>query len=375
MIKHYAVRTAHPTIFGTRNVSITGRVRRAHHPRPVLHDAPTVRRVRHAHHLPNQHGFTLIELLVATTLAALLIAGLGGVVGQVAMTRDAVQDKNELTRQARFAMDQIVRIVSHSRRLLLPLADNPATDWREHVREETVPASPPEGSSTKATAVLAVALPFYFDLDGDGFPDADDDRDGLIDEDLPNDNHHDFFPGIMLIDDDGDGSVDEGGSWAEDDEDGAENEDPVNGIDDDNDGSVDEDAPSDMNGDGCPGICGVDDDNDSAIDDGSNDDDDEDAGSFDDPYDPVVFYLNSGALMQRTPVPWNEDGISAPDGPVDGRDFIVSALADNVSRFRVERVEGVAGDEQLVDITLELTSPETGERVSLQTQVRVGGAL
>jgi hypothetical protein len=291
------------------------------------------------------------------------------------MTRDAVQDKNELTRQARFAMDQIMRIVSHSRRLLLPLADNPATDWREHVREETVPASPPEGSSTKATAVLAVALPLYFDLDDDGFPDADDDRDGLIDEDLANDNQHDFLPGIMLIDDDGDGSVDEGGNWADDDEDGAENEDPVNGIDDDNDGSIDEDSASDVNGDGCPGICGVDDDNDSAIDDGSNDDDDEDAGSFDDPYDPFVFYLNGSTLMQRTPVPWNEDGISAPDGPVDGRDFITSDIADNVTRFRVERVAGLAGSQQLVDITLELTSPASGEMVSLQTQVRVGGAL
>ena len=322
-----------------------------------------------------QHGFTLVELLVATTLAALLIVGLGGVVGQVATTRDAVQDRNELTRDARFAMDQMVRIVGHSRRLLLPLTDNPATSWREHVREQTVPASPPEGTSTLATAVLAVTLPEYFDLDDDGFPDADDDRDGRIDEDLPNDSHHDFFPGIMLIDDDGDGNVDEGAGWAEDDEDGAENEDPVNGIDDDNDGSIDEDAASDNNGDGCPGVCGVDDDNDSAIDEGANDDDDEDTGSFDDPYDPVVFHLIGDSLVQRTPVPWNEDGISIPDGPVDGRDFIVSTIAENVSRFRVERIAGVAGNRELVDITLELTSPATGEVVSLQTQVRLGGAL
>lgn len=322
-----------------------------------------------------QCGFTLVELLVATTLAALLIVGLGGVVGQVTITRDAVQDSNELTREARFAMDQMVRIVSHSRRLLLPLADNPATSWREHVREQTIPASSPDPGSTLATAVLAVTLPEYFDLDDDGFPDADDDGDGRIDEDLPNDNHHDFFPGIMMIDDDGDGTVDEGIGWAEDDEDGAENEDPVNGIDDDNDGSVDEDPASDNNGDGCPGICGVDDDNDGSIDEGASDDDDEDVGTFDDPYDPVVFYLVGSDLVQRTPVPWNEDGISAPDGPVDGRDFVVSTIAESVSRFRVERVAGVANGHQLVDITLELTSPITGKFVTLQTQVRVGGAL
>ena len=79
--------------------------------------------------------------------------------------------------------------------------------------------------------------------------------------------------------------------------------------------------------------------------------------------------------MQRMPVPWDTDGISVPDGPVDGRDFIASAIAENVTRFRVERVPGTLGGVQLVDLTLELTSPETGEMVSLQTRVRVGGAL
>ena len=340
-------------------------VRRAHQNTPILGHS----------HPEHQHGFTLIELLVAVSFAILLIGGLTSIMAQIGTTRDFTHDRNALTRQARFAMDQMVRIVSHSRRLLLPLKDNPATDWSEHVREQTIPASPPEGSSTLATAVLAVTLPLYFDLDADGIPDADDDGDGLVDEDLPNDNHHDFFPGIMLIDDDGDGIVDDGSGWAEDDEDGAENEDPLNGIDDDGDGSIDEDTPSDMNGDGCPGICGVDEDGDSTIDDGPNDDDDEDSGSFDDPYDPVVFYLSGSSLVQRTPVPWNQDGISAPDGPVDGRDFIVSTIADDITRFRVERVAGVTGSQELVDITLELTSPDTGETVSLQTQVRLGGAL
>ena len=325
--------------------------------------------------VPNQAGFTLVELLAATAFAALLIVGLAGVVGQVAATREAVQDRNDLTRQARFAMDQMVRIVSHSPRLLLPLMDNPATDWPENEREQTIPASAPQGSSTFATAVLAVTVPDYFDLDSDGTADTDDDGDGQVDEDLPNDIHHDFFPGIMLIDDDGDGTVDEGGGWADDDEDGVLNEDPINGIDDDNDGSVDEDPASDNNNDGCPGICGVDDDSDSTIDDGSNNDDDEDGGSFEDPYDPVVFYLNGSSLVQRTPVPWNADGISSPDGPVDGRDFIVSTIADNVSRFRVKRVAGVTGNRELVDLTLDLTSPVSGAVVSLRTQVRLGGAL
>jgi len=324
---------------------------------------------------PFSRGFSLIELLLAVAIGAIVIAGMSGVVGQSLQSYDQVAAQNALTRDAQFAMQRIVRMVSHSRRLLLPLADNPNTNWPEHVREETVPASPPIGASTLATAVLAVTLPAYVDLDFDGFPDADDDRDGLIDEDLPNDSHHDFQPGIMLIDDDGDGTVDDGTGWAEDDEDGAENEDPLDGLDNDGDGSVDEDPPSDNNGDGCPGICGVDDDNDGQVDEGANDDDDEDGGSFDDPYDPVVFYLNSSTLMERMPVPWDEDGISVPDGPVDGRDFVEHKIASGVTRFRVERVLQVLGQPQLVDITLELTSPATGETVSLRTQVRVGGAL
>ena len=316
-------------------------------------------------------------MMIALVLSAILFAGLGSVVGQAIDTRDVVHETNELTRQARFAMEQMVRTVSHSRLLLLPMNDKPASNWREHIREQTVPPTTPTDDSTQYTAVLAVTLPAYVDLDGDGYPDADDDKDGRIDEDLPNDIHHDFAPGIIFIDDDGDGSIDEVplSNWDDDETLALVNEDPIDGIDNDADNNVDEDPASDNNGDGCPGVCGVDDDGDGLIDEGATDDDDEDGGSFDDPYDPVVFYLNGGDLMQRTPVPWDTDGISIPDGPVDGRDFIASPIAENVTRFRVERLPQGGDRSQIIDLTLELTSPVTGEMVSLHTQVRVGGAL
>ncbi len=319
-----------------------------------------------------QAGFTLIELLVAVTLAAMLLAATTGIVRNALDTDELVEERNTLNRDARFALQRMVQATSNSRRLLLPLADKPASNWPENIREQTVPASPPVGDSTFATAVLAVALPKYVDLDSDGYPDADDDRDGLIDEDLPNDAQHDFLPGIMLIDDDGDGQIDEGNGYS-DDESTTNNDDPLNGIDDDGDGNVDEDPASDSNGDGCPGICGVDDDGDGNIDDGSADDDDEDGGTFDDPYDPVVFYLDSDTLIERMPVPWNEDGISAPDGPVDGRDFVESVVAENVTLFRVERIAGTT-DPQLVLLRLQLTGP-SGQLVGMETRVRVGGAL
>lgn len=325
------------------------------------------------HRTYRQAGFTLIELMIAIILAGLLLAGTTGIVKQALGTDAIVEERNRLQADARFALGRMVGAASESPRLLLPLADKPASNWPENIREETVPASPPIGSSTKATAVLAVTLPLSIDLDADGFPDADDDRDGLIDEDLPNDAHHDFVAGIALVDDDGDGQVDEGNTYS-DDESTTNNDDPINGIDDDDDGNIDEDPASDNNGDGCPGICGVDDDQDGQVDNGSNDDDDEDGGTFEDPYDPVVFYLNGNELIERMPVPWNEDGISIPDGPVDGRDYVESVIAENVTRFRVERLPSAAGVIQLVSIELDLEGPG-GSTVSVDTRVRIGGAL
>ena len=321
----------------------------------------------------SSRGFTLIELLIAASLAALLLAATSGLISNALGTDEVITERNELQRDARFAMDRIVRTVSHSRNLLLPSNDNPNTNWPEQIREQTIPASPPIGSSTFATAVLAVTLPEYVDLDADGFPDADDDRDGRLDEDLPNDIHHDFMPGIMGIDDDGDGSVDENPSWYwDDDEGGFYNEDPVDGVDNDGDGSIDEDPPTDMNNDGCPGLCGIDDNGDGTIDGGSNDDDDEQGGGFEDAFDPVVFYLDGDSLMERTPVPWNEDGISSPDGPNDGRDFVASPIAENVTRLRFEKA--ASGGSPMILVELELTGP-SGAVVNLSARVRLGGAL
>lgn len=321
-------------------------------------------------------GYTLVELLVALALSGVVIAGLAGVMERALQSATVAASNNALIEDVRFAMERMVRTVGNSRHMLLPLADNPATNWPEHLREQTVPASPPIGDSTLATAVLAVTLPGDIDLNGDGVPDADNDGDGRIDEDLANDIVLDFLPGIGGIDDDGDGSVDEDPFlWWDDDERGVPNEDPLDGLDNDADGNVDEDPASDNNGDGCPGLCGVDDDADGFVDEGSADDDDEDGGEWDDAYDPVVFYLDNGALMERMPVPWNEDGVTGPVGPVDGNDFVVGPIAENVTRFRVERLPRVDGQPTVVDLTLEVTDPVTAETVSLTTRVRVGGAL
>ncbi len=321
--------------------------------------------------LSSRYGFTYVELMITLAIASLIILGLTGVVSQALQSQDAVSETNKLTRDARFAMQRMVKSISHSRKLLLPQRDKPGTNWPENIREQTVPPSAPIGDSTLATAVLAVTLPAYVDLDGNAIPDADNDGDGLIDEDLPDDNHNDFGTGIYLIDDGGNGQVDEGFFDNDNDERASDvADDPINGVDDDADNNIDEDPPADMNADGCPGICGVDDDADGSIDEGGVDDDDEDGQADEDWYDPLVFYLDSGVLKVRNPVPWDETGF----GGITGRDFIISDLANNVTRFRVERLDNGSVVE-IIDLTLELTSPLTGETVSLQAQVRVGGAL
>jgi len=378
------VRETHPTSDHTVAGTLRCNPVRETHPTSDYTVAGTLRRVHSVHHCVahkrystsrSSRGFTLIELLIALALAAMLFAGLSGVMGQALDIHDTVNEKNDLTRQARFAMGQMLRAVSRSPHLMLPLADSANTDWPDNLREQTVPPSPPVGSSTLATAVLAVTLDPTVDLDGDGTPDADNVGDGRIDEDLPADNTFDNAPGIVLIDDMGDGTVDKfaGCCYADDEEDfGITNEDPVNGIDDDGDGLVDEDPGSDINGDGCHGICGVDDDGDGLIDEGSgSSDDDEDGQSNEDWYDPVVFYMDGDTLMQRTPVPWDISG----GGLVSGLDYIVEPIAENVTRFRVERMPQNGDRAVTVDLTLELTSPVTGETVSINTRVRVGGAL
>lgn len=323
----------------------------------------------------HQYGLSLLELLISLAIAALIMAGLAGIVNQTLNIEDVVRQRNDLTQQARFAMQRMVTAIHGTQRLLLPLADNPATNWRENVREETVPASPPEGSSIRATAVLALTLSPLQDRDGDGFMDADNDKDGLIDEDIGFDNNADHASGIAGIDDDGDGLIDES-SVEDDDEDqdnvGTKDEDPINGLDDDGDGSIDEDAGADMNGDLQPGSATVDDDGDGLTDESNKEDDDEDEdnrGTKDeDWFDSMVFSLNAGKLIERQPAFSDLNG----DSKIDGADFTESTIAEKVTRFRVERIPQGGYRAMLLDITLELTGA-SGESVRLNTRVRVGG--
>ena len=313
----------------------------------------------------SERGFTLIELLASLAIAALLAVAMTGLVNTVLETSTDTSTQNDALRDSRFAMQRMVAAVLGTERLMLPLADNPNTNWRENVRAQTVPASAPEGDSTLATAVLAVTLDPTLDVNRDDIMDADNDGDGRVDEDTAADNTNDGAAGITDIDDDGDGAVDES-DQEDDDEDedqtGNKDEDWIDGIDNDGDGAVDEDFPDDSNFDNLPGIAGFDDDADGAIDEGDQMDDDEDDTKDEDWFDPVVFFLSGSTLIERRP------DLDANDG----KDYTEYPIAVNVSRFRVERIPGTGKRAVLVDITLEVTPPN-GEPISLNTRIRAGG--
>lgn len=330
-------------------------------------------------------GLTLPELLLAMAVASLLMAGLSGLVGNALTATAQTTIDNATHRQAAFALQRMVTYAGTAERLMLPLADNPRTDWRENVREQTYPESSPEGSSLRASAVLAIALGAGVDRDGDGWSDANNDRDfqdldqngsrsanepERINEDWPEDMSNDLAPGIVGIDDDGDGRVDESDAdftERDDDEEGIRDEEHVSGVDRDGDGSADEDMASDRNKDGAPGVLGVDDDGDGAVDEGHKNDDDEDGQFGEDWLDPVVFYLVGSQLIERQPANVDING----DGLVTGADYTESVIAEGVTRFRVERLFTPGSRWPVVSLTLEITDA-AGTPVVLSAAVRVG---
>ncbi len=311
---------------------------------------------------PNKiKGFTLIELSLAIIISAFVMLGLNGILNTALQANQISSKQNAAMQQARFAMQQMVRAIASSQRLLLPLGENPNTAWSESVRD-----------------VLAVTLSPNLDRDKDGWADANNDKDYLdinnngsrdigeterIDEDTSNDMTNDNKSGIIFIDDDGDGNVDEDHN-DDDDEDGTRDEDLLGKGDEDNDGSIDEDLNINMNGDGSPGIQGYDDDFDGSVDEGNKDDDDEDGLRDEDWIDPVVFFLNGNTLMQRIP----------NINPTDGTDYGEYTIAENITQLRIERISGNDGQSVLVDITLTISPPDT-EAISLNTSVRIGASL
>lgn len=294
-----------------------------------------------------EHGLSLVEVLVATALLSILVLGLGDVSFSTLALRDELADRNRAVADAQFALERISEALAASPTLLLPRADDPTSPTEENVR---------------TPGLLAVRLDPTLDLDRDGFADADNDKDGRVDEDWPADASFDGKPGLFGLDDSADGTID-GPDIGDDDESTGTlrvDEDPINGIDDDRDGSVDEDPSSDMTGDGVAGLAGVDDDGDGQIDEGAAGDDDEDGSVDEDWIDAIVFLQSGDQLLERRP-----DLIA-----IDGSQHTERVLAENVRSFRVERLPRRDRRTELVDLVLEVGPPT--DPIRLETRLRLG---
>ena len=91
----------------------------------------------------HKQGFTYIEMMLAVAITGVIMLSLMGLLNNAIEAGDSVRNSNDLIRQARFALQRMVRFAGHSRHLMLPLRDKPATNWPENIREQTVPPSPP----------------------------------------------------------------------------------------------------------------------------------------------------------------------------------------------------------------------------------------
>lgn len=310
--------------------------------------------------LPNR-GFTLVELLISMVIGATILIGLLSSVSESLHTDFIIQQRIGLARQADFAMQRMTNAVGKTQYLMLPLIDNPNTTWDESIRD-----------------VLATTLDPTLDRDGDGWADANNDKDfqdinqnGVrddgewerIDEDTKSDMTNDGVSGIIGIDDDGDGSVDED-EKDDDDEDGTKNEEKDGDMDLDGDSSIGEDKHQQMVHDDQPGLAGIDDDGDGSIDEGDKNDDDEDGVKNEDWLDPVVFYLSGSDLIERTPA----------INPADGTDYLENVIANQVSHFQVSRLPLASGTATLVSIQLTITAND-GESFSLSATTATGDFL
>jgi len=262
--------------------------------------------------LKSERGLTLVELLISIIIISLIAAVCAGMVGGALDSWSYNREKDELFSTARLAMERMVSKVRTTTWVLLPLMVSDPTD----------PGYP--ASSYYPRDILAVS----------GM--IDNDHDGLADEDPYSDMDWSNKPGIKAVDDNNDGTVDNGANPQDDDEDGVANEDLIDGIDNDGDGRVDEDPDNTFYK--------------------INQDDDDGDGSWDeDVFDPIVYYLD-GTTLREEHLEYN---FSLQD----------LVIAEHVAEFRVIRRR--VNKNTLIDIYLKLDDGENA--VELRTTALARG--
>lgn len=267
-----------------------------------------------------EKGLTLVELLMAIMILGMIAVAVTAFLSSAIQAQASGNKKSALYREGLLAMERMTNGVRRCTYLLIPNANSPTRD--------------------------ILAFSGFINDDDDYY--FDDPLFPRIDEDLGSDMVDDGNDGIMGIDDDGDGLVDEGFWGTDDDEGGFADEDPVDGIDNDGDGNIDEDCWWDINADGKPGIAGMDDDGDGQVDEGHQGDDDEDDSLAETGLVPVLYIYNSGTATLTESVPYTGESVD---------------LSTHVTQFQVT----YEAPERIL-ITLTLTGDE-GESITFTEYV------
>lgn len=115
----------------------------------------------------NRDGLTLVELLISLAILGIIMVGLQDVMGTAMMTYNQTSEKQDLLAQARFALDRMALFVRECDAISKP--DQPTGQEILKVSERVLDTY---DNSSQA-----------YDLDGDDFLDADNDADGIVNED------------------------------------------------------------------------------------------------------------------------------------------------------------------------------------------------
>ena len=228
----------------------------------------------------NEKGLTLVELLMAIAIFGLIAAGATTLLSATLNAQAQGEARYKLYQEGLLIMERLTSEVKTTTLLHIP---------NNHTPTRTI-------------------LAFSANINEDGDNYFDDALFPRIDEDPS----YRFFLagyGVPNLDDNGNGTADDGASVGDDDEDGFADEETLDGLDNDGDGNVDEDLGADANKDSSPGILGMDDDGDGQTDEMGNPnlqyDDDEDGTYNEDSPNLILYSFDSPntTLYKITPDP------------------------------------------------------------------------
>lgn len=113
-------------------------------------------------------GFTLLELLISIVILSIIMIGLHQAMATALSAHQQTTDRQELLARARYAMERMVMFAQETDQIEIPAADNLVLSERVLDTYE---------NDTQG-----------YRAEGDGFLDADNDRDGLVNEGGINDD-------------------------------------------------------------------------------------------------------------------------------------------------------------------------------------------